>query len=141
MPDTVESLKLSIEGAMKLLGAAITKAIRNRRTGMHFDRRQRRSFAGLRPHGRRVRAVDRFLADEGDDGRLLCQPTGNIAAGVDIKLAIATQGKRINLRGGLPIVINDHVVGEIGVGSGTGEQDRVVAAAALATLPDAKRFG
>ncbi len=29
-------------------------------------------------------------------------PTGDIAAGIDLKLAIATQGKRINLPGGLP---------------------------------------
>ena len=30
-------------------------------------------------------------------------PTGDIAAGIDLKLAIATKGKRINLPGGLPI--------------------------------------
>ena len=68
-------------------------------------------------------------------------PTGNIAAGVDLKLAIATQGKRINLPGGLPIVIDGHVIGGIGVGSGTGEEDREVAEAALGALPGAKRFG
>ena len=36
-------------------------------------------------------------------------PTGDIAAGIDIKLAIATQGKRINLPGGLPIIVDGHV--------------------------------
>ena len=41
-------------------------------------------------------------------------PTGDIAAGIDLKLAIATQGKRINLPGGLPIVIDGHIVGGIG---------------------------
>jgi uncharacterized protein GlcG (DUF336 family) len=69
------------------------------------------------------------------------EPTGNIPAGIDLKLAIATQGKRVNLPGGLPIIIDAHVVGGIGVGSGTGEQDRVVAAAALEALPGTKRFG
>jgi uncharacterized protein GlcG (DUF336 family) len=68
------------------------------------------------------------------------EPTGNIAAGIDLKLAIATQGKRINLPGGLPIIVDGHVIGGIGVGSGTGEQDRIVAAAALAAFPGAKRF-
>ena len=62
-------------------------------------------------------------------------PTGNIAAGVDIKLAIATQGKRVNLPGGLPVVVDGHVIGGIGVGSGTGEQDRQVANAGLAAFP------
>jgi uncharacterized protein GlcG (DUF336 family) len=59
---------------------------------------------------------------------------------MDLKLAIATQGKRVNLPGGLPIIIDGHVVGGIGIGSGTGEQDRDVAKAALAALPGAKRF-
>jgi uncharacterized protein GlcG (DUF336 family) len=42
-------------------------------------------------------------------------PTGEIAAGIDIKLAIATQGKRINLPGGLPVIVDGHVIGGIGV--------------------------
>jgi uncharacterized protein GlcG (DUF336 family) len=67
-------------------------------------------------------------------------PTGDIAAGIDLKLAIATRGKRINLPGGLPVIVDGHVIGGIGVGSGTGEQDRQVANAALAALPGARRF-
>ena len=67
-------------------------------------------------------------------------PTGGIAAGIDIKLAIATEGKRVNLPGGLPVIVDGHVVGAIGVGSGTGEQDREVAAAALGAIAGAKRF-
>ena len=47
---------------------------------------------------------------------------------------------RINLPGGLPIIVDGHVIGGIGVGSGTGEQDREVANAALAALPGARRF-
>ena len=39
-----------------------------------------------------------------------------------------------NLPGGLPIVIEGHIVGGIGVGSGTGDQDREIAAAALAAI-------
>ncbi len=69
------------------------------------------------------------------------KPTGNIAAGVDLKLAIATRGQRINLPGGLPIIVDGHVIGGIGVGSGsTGEQDRQVANAALGALAGARCF-
>jgi uncharacterized protein GlcG (DUF336 family) len=67
-------------------------------------------------------------------------PTGDIAAGIDIKLAIATEGKRINLPGGLPVIVDGHVAGGIGVGSGTGEQDREVAATALGAIAGTKRF-
>ena len=37
-------------------------------------------------------------------------PTGDIAAGIDLKLAIATQGQRINLPGGLPVIVDGHVI-------------------------------
>jgi len=67
-------------------------------------------------------------------------PTGGIAEGVDIKLAIATQGRRINLFGGLPVIVAGTVIGAIGVGSGSGEQDTAVAAAGLAVIPGAAGF-
>ena len=67
-------------------------------------------------------------------------PTGEIAEGVDIRLAIATQGKRINLPGGLPIIVNGRCIGGVGVGSGTGEQDRICANAGLAALDGAQTF-
>ena len=56
------------------------------------------------------------------------------------RLAIATQGERINLPGGLPIIIDGRVVGAIGIGSGTGAQDLEVAKAGLKVVPEAKQF-
>jgi glc operon protein GlcG len=67
-------------------------------------------------------------------------PTGEMADGPDIRLAVATQGKRINLPGGLPIIIDGHCVGGVGIGSGTGEEDRICANAGLATLNGAQIF-
>lgn len=63
--------------------------------------------------------------------------TGSIHAEVGVKLAIATGGKLTNLKGGVPIVIDGQVVGAIGVGSGTGEQDREVALAGVAAVQGA----
>ncbi|RZI96024.1 MAG: heme-binding protein, partial [Rubrivivax sp.] len=54
--------------------------------------------------------------------------------GLDARLAFATGGKVTNLKGGLPIVVNGQVVGGIGVGSGTGDQDVEVGTAAIAAL-------
>lgn len=60
--------------------------------------------------------------------------TGGIPADVETKLALATGGLLTNLKGGLPIVINGQVVGAVGVGSGTGDQDVEVGMAGIAAL-------
>jgi hypothetical protein len=99
---------------------------------MHYRGRYRRSHDRLPAHGRRLRAVDRHVDAQGYDvGLLRC---------ADLRLAIATDGKRINLPGGLPIIVDGHVVGAIGIGSGTGAQDLECAKAALATLDGAQQF-
>lgn len=60
--------------------------------------------------------------------------TGGVAADVELKLALATGGQLTNLKGGIPITINDQIVGAIGVGSGSGAQDTEVALAGIAAL-------
>ena len=40
-----------------------------------------------------------------------------------------------------PSIVDGHLIGGVGVGSGTGEQDKQVANAGLGALPGAKRFG
>jgi uncharacterized protein GlcG (DUF336 family) len=67
-------------------------------------------------------------------------PSGQTNVANEIKLALATAGKLTNLLGGLPVVVEGHVIGAVGVGSGTGEQDLEVAKAAIAALPGAKQF-
>ncbi len=140
MSFTIETKVLSYSGAEKMLAAAIAKATEMKvpqcisivDAGGHL-------LAFARMDGAFDMSMETSLmkaktaASYGD-------PTGNILAGVDIKLAIATQGKRINLPGGLPIIIDGRVVGAIGIGSGTGEQDRQVAAAALKVVPGAQQF-
>lgn len=66
-------------------------------------------------------------------------PTGKVAQDVELKLALATDGKLTNLKGGIPIAIDDQIVGAIGVGSGTGDQDVEVALAGIHALQDALR--
>jgi uncharacterized protein GlcG (DUF336 family) len=68
------------------------------------------------------------------------KPTGGLAADLELKLAIATDGEMVNLMGGLPVIVDGQVIGGIGVGSGTGEQDREIANAALRALPGAATF-
>jgi uncharacterized protein GlcG (DUF336 family) len=68
------------------------------------------------------------------------KPTGEIDNELGQRLAHATDGKMVNLKGGLPIIIDGETIGGIGIGSGTGEQDREVANVALSALPGAKTF-
>ncbi|MBW4538975.1 MAG: heme-binding protein [Myxacorys chilensis ATA2-1-KO14] len=62
------------------------------------------------------------------------QPTGGLRPEVELKLAIATSGHLVNLRGGVPIIIHNQILGAIGVSSGSGDQDVAVAEAAIAAL-------
>ena len=141
MTDTIASLKLTCAGAMKLLQAAMAKAadmsipqcISIVDAGGHL-------LAFARMDGAFSQSIDTSLI-KAKTAASYGKPTGDIAAGVDLKLAIATRGQRTNLPGGLPIIVDDHVVGGIGVGSGpTGELDRQVASAALSALAGARCF-
>ncbi|MDR3470709.1 MAG: heme-binding protein [Devosia sp.] len=62
------------------------------------------------------------------------QPTGGLAPDKALLLAEATSGRMTNLPGGLPLMIDGRIVGGIGVGSGTGEQDLEIARAAVAAF-------
>ena len=64
-------------------------------------------------------------------------PTGGVPADIEVKLSLATDNNLTNLKGGLPIVVNGQVVGAIGVGSGTGDQDVEVGQAGIEALKNA----
>lgn len=138
MAETVASLKLTYEGAQKILEAAVGKA---KTMGVPQciavvdDGANLLAFA--RMDGAKVLSVDSAWrkAMTAASGRA---PTGGMAEGLDIRLALATNGKLVNVKGGVPIVVDGHTIGGIGVGSGTGDQDLEVAKAGLAAIPGAK---
>ena len=140
MAETAPALRLTNEGAMKILNAAIAKAadmgvdqcISVVDTGGHL-------LAFARMDGAFVLSIDSSLV-KAMTAASYGQPTGHLPEGVDLKLAIATGGKRVNLPGGLPIIVDGHLVGGIGVGSGAGHEDLEVANAGLAALPGTERF-
>lgn len=140
MADTLPSLKLTYEGAAKILAAAVAKAgdmgvpqcISVVDAGGHL-------LAFARMDGAYAMSLDTSLR-KAQTAACYGIPTGNIEAGVDIKLALGTDGKRINLPGGLPIIVNGNVLGGIGVGSGTGAQDLEVAKTAIAVIEGVESF-
>lgn len=62
------------------------------------------------------------------------RPTGNFPPPVSEEISSITNGRFTNLKGGIPIIINGKVVGAVGSGSGTGEQDEVVSRAGAEAL-------
>ncbi len=78
-------------------------------------------------------------------------PTGPLPAGAaepDLLLNLALQnaaaasgGKVTSLLGGVPIVLDGQVIGAVGVGGGSGEQDAEVARAGIAALLEALPTG
>ncbi len=58
-------------------------------------------------------------------------PSDAIPEHVGVLIAAATEGDVTRLGGGLPIFCGDQVVGGIGVGSGSSDQDTAVAQAAI----------
>lgn len=60
--------------------------------------------------------------------------SSNIPEAVRPHIAAATQNAVTGLTGGLPIMIDGHCAGGIGIGSGSPEQDLEVAQAALAAI-------
>ena len=61
-------------------------------------------------------------------------PSDAIPEAVRPHIAAATQGQVTGLGGGLPIVIAGHLVGGIGIGSGSPDQDIAVGQAALSAI-------
>src|SRR4029078_11647081 len=96
MPDTAPSLKLTFEGAHKLLHGAIAKAREMNvpqcicvvDAGGHL-------LTMARMDGAFALSVDTALR-KAQTAAAYGVPTGDIAAGIDIKLAIATEGPRGN---------------------------------------------
>lgn len=140
MADYLPHLKLTHEGALKMLRAGIAKALEMKQPqcititddGGHL-------LAFVRMDGAKVLSIDssRKKAMTAASSRT---PSGQTNVANEIKLALATEGKVTNLLGGLPVLVEGHVIGAIGVGSGTGEQDLEVAKAMVAALPGAKQF-
>jgi glc operon protein GlcG len=137
---TTPHLKLSHEGALLLLNAAIAKA----------SEMQLPQCIAVVDGGCNLLAYVRM-----DGAKLLSQeptihkamtaashfkPTGDLDTELGNKLCIASGGRLVNLKGGLPVIVDGQVIGGIGVGSATGDQDRIIANAALAAFPGASTF-
>lgn len=63
--------------------------------------------------------------------------SGQLPEQFGVELALATGSRSINLKGGLPIVFRDQVIGAVGVSSGADDEDIAVAEAACTAVIEA----
>ena len=140
MTDNINHAKLTHAAALKMINSAIVKAVEiNVPQCITVTDDGGRLLAFVRMDGAK------FLSTESSHNKAITAvsagvPTGGVGAEVEYKLAHATSGQLVNLKGGLPIIMDDMVIGAIGVGSGSGDQDLEVAKAGVAALADAKKF-
>ncbi len=139
---TIKSLRLTQAGAERILQAALAKAreighpmsIAIVDEGTHLFLFAR--MDGGKPHGIKIAQAKARAAASNRMPTGRVGSTGNqlddvgaimlpLAAGPDLY---------VTMPGGLPIVVDGHCVGGIGVSGGTGQQDTEVAQAGLAAL-------
>ena len=134
MSHILTSSVLSDEGVMTLLTSAISAA-----TAMGQPQcivvvdQSGVTLGSFRMRGSRFQSLKSALA-KAQTAASIGGPSSSLPEHARLLLAAATQGEATGLRGGLPIRFAGTLVGGIGVGSGSGEQDEQVALAALKAI-------
>jgi len=134
MAATRHTLKLTHEGALIALNAAIARA-RELGVGQNItivdDGGNLLAF--IRMDGAKLLSI-RTSQHKAMSAASHRAPSGGLPPELEVKLGLTTGGALTNLEGGFPIIIDGITVGAIGVGSGTGAQDVEVAKAGLRAL-------
>ena len=139
MDQTIPSARLTHAGAMSLLIAAVTHAEKIEvPVVVSICDSSGVMLACCRMTGSNFLSVEASL-HKAMTAAATGKPTGWAPDSLGIRLGVATSVRMtVALLGGVPIIVDGEVVGGIGAGSGTGEQDREICVNALKTLPGAK---
>ncbi|MGN6462208.1 MAG: GlcG/HbpS family heme-binding protein [Pseudolabrys sp.] len=136
-----QHLRLTSAGALKIIEAGIKKAEQMKKPQcIAVVDEGGNLLAFTRMDGGKVLSIESAIRKAATAASSR-GPTGGIQGDLEFRLAHATSGRLVNLKGGLPIIVNNITIGGIGVGSQTGEEDLEVAKAALAVIEGAQSFG
>jgi len=139
-PVTRNNPKLTLEGAQLVLAAAQARAVEIKvpmdiavvDDGAHL-------LAFVRMDGAKLSSVE-IAIRKAQGAAIRRLPTAPARTGDEVNvvlsmgLALATEGRQIPVRGGLPLLIDGICVGAIGVSNGTEDQDVDVAQAGVRAL-------
>ncbi len=144
---TSNHIKLSLSGSQQILAAAQAKAVAMKlavNIAVVDDGGHLLAFA--RMDGARPASVYTAMtkATAAATMRTATGPLPPNAEEVNVHLSLSVQsaaaasgGKMTTLFGGVPVVVEGQVIGAVGVGGGTGEQDAEIAKAGIAALLEA----
>lgn len=134
MPDYIPTYRLTHEATMKMLAAGVAKADelgvkialavcdQSCSTIGYLVMDGARHFAGRTTTKKAATAASQRL------------PTGYADADKVLSMQIRMDGEFTNVLGGFPVIVKGQVIGGIGAGGATQEQDAEIAQAALAAL-------
>ncbi|NTF45780.1 heme-binding protein [Rhizobium rhizogenes] len=134
MSHILTSSVLSDEGVMTLLTSAISAAnAMGQPQCIVIVDQSGVTLGSFRMRGSRFQSLKSALS-KAQTAASIGAPSSSLPEHARVPLAIATHGGMTGLRGGLPIRVAGVLLGGIGVGSGSGEQDEQVALAALKAI-------
>lgn len=134
MSHILTSSVLSDEGVMTLLTSAISAASSmGQPQCIVIVDQSGVTLGSFRMRGSRFQSLKSALS-KAQTAASIGAPSSSLPEHARVPLAIATHGGMTGLRGGLPIRVAGVLLGGIGVGSGSGEQDEQVALAALKAI-------
>lgn len=134
MSYTRPALKLTHEGALKMLAGALAKANElGVPQNITIVDEGGNLLAYLRMDGAKLLSRETSLS-KAVTAASHRQPSSRLNPKDEVKLSLAAGQRLTNLEGGLPVIIDGQCLGAIGVGSGTGAQDVEVARAGLAAI-------
>lgn len=130
----IEDVKLSHIAVMDMLAAGIAQAEKDGQPQcIVIVDASGEPLAQIRMTGAKFLSLKSALA-KARTAASIGAPSDLIPEHVGLFIAAATDGNVTRLGGGLPIVYKDQVIGGIGVGSGSPDQDKAVAQAAIDIL-------
>jgi uncharacterized protein GlcG (DUF336 family) len=133
-------LRLTHAGAQKIIEAAVRKAVEMKKPQcIAVVDEGGNLLAFTRMDGGKVLSIESAIRKAATAASSRA-PTGGIQGDLEFRLAHATSGRLVNLKGGVPVIVEGITIGGIGVGSQTGEEDLEVAKAGLAAIEGAKSF-
>lgn len=140
MSDVIEARLLTLQGAMRVLQAAVAQA---HAIGQPMCIAVVDSGGNLLAFARMDGSKALSIISSNNKAVTAAMsgtPTGGVHADVELQIAMASDCKWTNLIGGLPIRVDGYVVGAVAAGSGNGSQDLAVARAGAAAISGADMF-